>query len=207
MLYWSMWLYGDIKTWVHILICNIFIICMNTEYLCECFHIQTQAAVMHIRCHLTPIHLNHTTLILMTSETFSYIKLTWSLGSILVIMRSSRRLKVKTCSTYSWCAISALTGRFPRMMCWKTGCWCCYSQRCFLNQHSHYHTASEPLLTDDPIHTHFLCLDPFFLLFHLLFAGFVTSDITFDLHHHIWICMLWICSPNWLYARLFLGFC
>lgn len=43
---------------------------------------------------------------------------TWSLGSIFVIIRSSRRLRVKTCSTYSWWAISLLMGRFPRMTCW-----------------------------------------------------------------------------------------
>lgn len=46
---------------------------------------------------------------------------TWSLGSIFVIIRSSRRLRVKTCSTYSWWAISLLMGRFPRMTCWGWG--------------------------------------------------------------------------------------
>lgn len=138
----------------------------------EYWRLKAQAAVMHIRCHLTLIHLNHPSINRNEKWTFSDIKLTWSLGSILVIMRSSRRLKVKTCSTYSWCAISALTGRFPRMMCWKTGCRCCYSQRCFLNQHSHYHAASEPLLTDDPIHT--WAEIAYIFVFRSLFSSFIT---------------------------------
>lgn len=45
--------------------------------------------------------------------------LTWSCGSIFVIILSSRRLKVSTCRTYSWCAISLLMALCALITCCK----------------------------------------------------------------------------------------
>ncbi len=47
-------------------------------------------------------------------------RFTWSWGSIFVIMRSSKRLKVKTCSTYNWWAISSFMGLLLLITFWKT---------------------------------------------------------------------------------------